>query len=92
MCRNAYRGFSVLYAGIGLEHQDVLEYMLGRFALCCAMGGLLCLFGLGMLAVLWMQHYPLAGVTIGCLGLVLCFFSAAGYAVTLLWRTKKKQA
>ena len=64
----------------------------GGFALCCVMSGLLCLFGLGMLAVLWMQHYPLAGVTIGCLGLVLCFFSAAGYAVTLLWRTKKKQA
>lgn len=62
----------------------------GGFALCCTIGGLICLFGLGMLAVLWMQHYPLAGVTIGCLGLVLCFFSAAGYAVTLLWKPEKR--
>lgn len=61
----------------------------GGFALCCAAGGMICLFGLGMLAVLWMQHYPLAGVTIGCLGLVLCFFSAAGYAVTLFWKPEK---
>lgn len=61
----------------------------GGFALCCAAAGLVCLFGLGMLAVLWMQHYPLAGVTIGCLGLVMCFFSAAGYAMTLLWRKEK---
>lgn len=33
---------------------------------------LMCLFGLGTLMVLLMQGYPLAGLTIGCLGLVLC--------------------
>lgn len=63
----------------------------GGIALCCAVCGLICMFGLGMLAVLWMQHYPLAGVTIGCLGLVLCFFSAAGYAATLILRPEKRR-
>lgn len=52
--------------------------------------GLLCLFCLGMLAVLLMQHYPLAGVTLGCFGLVLCSFSAAGLFVSLIKRKKKK--
>ena len=48
--------------------------------------GLISLYMLGMLAVLLMQRYPLAGVTLGCLGLVLCFFSAAGLGMTFLWR------
>lgn len=52
--------------------------------------GLLCLFCLGMLAVLLMQHYPLAGVTLGCFGLVLCSFSAAGLFVSLIKRKKEK--
>lgn len=42
------------------------------FALMTGMMTLVCLFGLGTLAVLLMQGYPLTGVTIGCLGLVLC--------------------
>lgn len=56
------------------------------FSVCCGFCGLLCLFGMGVLLVLWAQHYPLAGVTIGCLGLALCSFSAAGLGMTLLWR------
>lgn len=58
------------------------------FACFCACFGLFSLFTLGMLTVLWMQHYPLAGVTVGCLGLVLCSFSAAWFSVTLLWRKR----
>ena len=61
------------------------------FAGVCICFGLCFLFGLGMLVVLWMQHYPLAGVTIGCLGLVLCAFSAALFSLTLL-RWKKRGA
>ncbi len=58
------------------------------FALFCACMGMLCLYGLGMLIVLCMQHYPLAGMTIGCLGLTMCMFSAAGFGLTLMWRKK----
>lgn len=58
------------------------------FACFCACFGLFSLFTLGMLTVLWMQHYPLAGVTVGCLGLVLCSFSAAWFSLTLLWRKR----
>ncbi len=58
-------------------------------ALVCAVFGLIFLYMFGLLAVLWMQHYPLAGVTIGCLGLVICAFSAAGFIMTLLWRKRR---
>lgn len=59
-------------------------------ALVCGGMGVFCLFGLGMLAVLWAQGYPLAGVTIGCLGLNLCLFAAAGMSLTFLWKRHKK--
>lgn len=56
----------------------------------CICFGLVCLYILGLLVILWMQHYPLAGVTVGCLGLVLCAFSAAIFSLTLL-RWKKRR-
>ncbi len=52
--------------------------------------GLFCLFCLGVLAVLWAQGYPLAGFTIGCLGVVLGLFSAAAFGFTLLCRVWEK--
>ncbi len=52
--------------------------------------GLFCLFGLGVLTVLLVQHYPLMGVTLGCLGLVLCSFSAAGLFASFIRRKKEK--
>jgi len=61
------------------------------FSLFCAGFGLLSLFLFGLLTVLWLQHYPLAGVTVGCLGLVCCFFSAAGLGLTLVRRKKKPE-
>lgn len=60
------------------------------FSIFCGVMGLFCLFGLGMLAVLLTQGYPLAGVVIGCLGLNLCLFAAAGFGMTLIWRNKKE--
>ncbi len=59
------------------------------FALYCGCCGLLSLYMLGMLTVLLMQGYPLAGVTLGCLGLALCFFSATGLGITLLKKGKR---
>lgn len=59
----------------------------GTFLMCAGIG-ILFLYMLGMTTVLRMQHYPLTGVTVGCLGLVLCAFSAAGFCLTLFWKKK----
>lgn len=61
------------------------------FALCCGFFGLCCLYGLGVLMVLLLQGYPLAGVTMGCLGLVMCSFSAAFLGLTLLKKRTLKE-
>ena len=55
---------------------------------CMGGTGLMFLFGLGVLAVLMVQGYPVVGVTLGCLGATV--FSAAGLAMTLRWKKKKK--
>jgi len=60
---------------------------IGTAALCAIFGGF-SLFVLGALTVLWTQGYPLAGVTVGCIGLVMCTFSAAGLAMTLVRRKR----
>ena len=57
---------------------------------CMGGTGLMFLFGLGVLAVLMVQGYPVAGVTLGCLGATVSLFSAAGLAMTLRWKKKKK--
>lgn len=46
--------------------------------------GLFSLFAMGVLAVLLIEGYPLVGVTVGCVGMVFCMFSAAGLGMTLL--------
>lgn len=51
--------------------------------------GMFCLYGLGVLAVLLAQGYPLAGITLGCLGLVMCTFSASVIGFTYLKRQRK---
>lgn len=56
------------------------------FSLFFAMCGVVCLYILGLFVVLLMQHYPLAGMTVGFLGAMLCAFSAAGLGLTFLWR------
>lgn len=58
-------------------------------ALCVAGCTLFCLYGLGVLAVLLAQGYPLAGVTIGCLGVVMCGGSLTAASLCLLWRKPK---
>lgn len=59
------------------------------FSLFFAVGGVVCLYILGLFAVLLMQHYPLAGVTVGFFGAMLCTFSAAGLGLTFLWKKEK---
>ncbi len=54
--------------------------------------GLFALFGLGVLAVLLIQGYPLAGVTVGTVGLNLCLFPAAGLGVTFLYQKMGQKA
>lgn len=62
------------------------------FSVLTAGFGLFSLFAMGLLAVLLTQGYPLAGVTIGCAGLVCCMFSAAGLGTTFLWRRRAGKA
>ena len=57
---------------------------------CMGGTGLMFLFGLGVLAVLMVQGYPVAGGTLGWLGATVSLFSAAGLAMTLRWKKKKK--
>ncbi|MFR3627677.1 MAG: DUF1700 domain-containing protein [Lachnospiraceae bacterium] len=57
---------------------------------CMGGTGLMFLFCLGVLAVLMVQGYPVAGVTLGCLGVTMSLFSAAGLGMTLLWKKQKK--
>lgn len=59
------------------------------FSLICACFGLFCLYSMGLLVVLLLQGYPLAGVTLGCIGLVMCSFSAAWLSITLLCAKSK---
>lgn len=65
---------------------------------CCAgfagvvmLFGLFCIFALGTLTVLLIDGYPLAGVTLVCLGFTLCTFSIAGLVLTLIRRGKKEE-
>ena len=53
--------------------------------------GLFCLYGFGVLVILLADGYPLLGATLGCFGLVLCTFSAAGFVLTLLWKQPGRQ-
>lgn len=56
---------------------------------CLFFLGLFFLFCLGLLAVLMLQGYPVAGVTVGCLGAAASLFSAAGLGMTFLRKRKK---
>ena len=51
--------------------------------------GLMSLFAVGVLGVLVFQGYPIIGVTVGCLGLVLCLFAATVFVWTLIWHAPK---
>lgn len=60
-------------------------------SLMIAFFGLFCLYGFGVLVILLADGYPLLGATLGCFGLVLCTFSAAGFVLTLLWKQPGRQ-
>lgn len=92
------RGLNLIINGFCFGWKLALLGIRAAWNVCCvgtslmfAAAGLLCLYLLGLLIVLWIQRYPLAGVTVGCLGLVLCTFSAAGFCLTLLWKKTKRE-
>jgi len=58
------------------------------FALVFGGMGLFLLLMFGILVVLLIGGYPLAGVLIACLGMMLCMFSAAWLGITFLWKKK----
>ena len=68
----------------GMEYRVCFSFAFGRSIRFC-------LYGLGILAVLLPKGYPLLGITIGCLGMVLCLFSLTGFGFTLLWRSDGKR-
>ncbi len=93
--------FSIIGGGINRIFQGCVDVALWCIRLgwniCCVGAsllvgffGLFCLYGLGVLLVLLLQGYPLLGVTLGCLGLVLCMFSLACFGFTLRWVPKKQ--
>jgi len=53
--------------------------------------GLCCLFLTGVLGVLLFQGYPLTGLTVGCVGIVLCLFAGAALAWTLIWHKNQNE-
>lgn len=61
-------------------------FLFSMFMIGCGLFGL---YGLGVLAILLMQGYPLIGVLVGCVGIVLCTFSAAGLGISFLYRRKR---
>lgn len=94
---------SIIGGGIRQTFRGCIEVILWCIRLgwniCCVGAsllvgafGLFCLYGLGVLLVLLLQGYPLLGVTLGCLGLVLCMFSLACFGFTLRWTPKKQVA
>ena len=58
-------------------------------ALSIGVFGLVCLFAVGVFAVLLFQGYTVIGVTIGCLGLVVCMFAVTVFVWTLIWKSPK---
>ena len=58
-------------------------------ALSIGVFGLVCLFAVGVFAVLLFQGYPVIGVTIGCSGLVVCMFAVTVFVWTLIWKSPK---
>ena len=58
-------------------------------ALSIGVFGLVCLFAVGVFAVLLFQGFPVIGVTIGCLGLVVCMFAVTVFVWTLIWKSPK---
>ncbi|MDO4294508.1 MAG: DUF1700 domain-containing protein [Eubacteriales bacterium] len=58
----------------------------------CGIGACFVLFSVGLMAVLWAQGYPTAGLFVACLGGAMCSVSLTGLCFTLIWRRKREQA
>ena len=57
-------------------------------ALLFAAAGVLAILSIGVLAVLLVQGYPLAGPLLCCLGLALCCAALVGLGTTLIWKRR----
>lgn len=55
------------------------------------LGSCLVVFAMGVLVVLLVLGYPLAGVTIGCLGITMCMVSVTVWCFSMVIRNRKKR-
>lgn len=74
-----------MYWGVGIMWNVFWLVNIG----ICLLLGLFSLFALGLLVVLMLQHYPILGALIGCIGITMCLFSFAWLGVTFMWRPGK---
>lgn len=74
-----------MYWGVGIMWNVFWLVNIG----ICLLLGLFSLFALGLLVVLMLQHYPILGALIGCIGMTMCLFSFAWLGVTFMWRPGK---
>ncbi len=90
--------------GLGIIMLKLWDWLVRKIICCLCLGwncciisialftggfGLMCLFAFGVLGVLLFQGYPIIGLTIGCLGLVVCLFAATAFIWTLIWHIKQ---
>lgn len=61
-------------------------------ALPFAAAGVLAILSIGVLAVLLVQGYPLAGPLLCCVGLALCCAALVGLGTTLIWKRQSSNA
>jgi len=84
----SHRGHQVLRA-VKRLCTGLLRLLWNLLLALCAVpfiaAGMLALVGIGLLAVLLIQGYPLIGILLCCLGAVLCCAAILGLGITLIW-------
>lgn len=98
MGKNAYVSIGRVIAGFGRGCRNALTGCLrGMWNLLCigtglffGFGSCLAVFALGVLAVLLILGYPLAGITIAWLGLTMCIVSVTIWCFSMMAKSDKK--